>query len=132
VLVLSQGDQAPFNTDGPYVNTCYFHALNQFSDISNPLNYSVIQVLKDGTYRIDWITWGQQSSQFTMYVNGLATDQKFSVGNNRQLIGELKYVLHANDLVTIVKSDTGQCQFSDNINVFGIVFTRISGQTTYS
>lgn len=133
VLIINGGQPLPFNTNGPYSIDTFFHPLNDISDPLNPaaLNNSVIQVLKSGTYRIDWLAWGQQELVLTLFVNGIQTDQTFMTGRNRQLTGQCHVVLQSNDIISIRKTNAGFSQLTDNINVTGIVFTYMSNQTIY-
>jgi len=76
VYSLNQGSSAPFNMNGPYTSDTYSHST------TSP-GWTDITVLKSGAYRIDFISWGQQSLEMTIYLNGLNTGQRFSTGNNR-------------------------------------------------
>lgn len=131
VFLFSEGQLMPFNLNGPYTNTTFQHVTYDVTDPSFPElhNNTVVKILQDGTYRIDWITWGQQALEVTLFINNSETNQHFMTGNNRQLTGQIDYVLFAGDLVNLRKSNTGTCQVSDNINIFGIVFTRLTVDT---
>lgn len=118
VLILTEGDRLPFNSQGPFSPSTYFH------DPTSP-NWTDIIVLQNGTYRIDFIAWGQQDLNVAYYVNDVVTPFMFSTGNNRQLQGQILLNLYAGDVVNLVKMDSGNCRFSDNINIFGIILTRL-------
>jgi hypothetical protein len=122
VLRIDPGEKVPFNTNGPYSPLTFAH-----STISPA--WGDILVLQSGTYRIDFIAWGQQSLELTYYVNNNATNFMFSTNNNRQLQGQILINLNAGDVVNLVKTDSQFTSLSDNINIFGIIFTRLGVRT---
>lgn len=123
VLKIQPDQKLPFNTQGPFSPLVFFH------NTTDPAWTDII-VLQDGTYRMDFIAWGQQDLELTFFLNNTRTPFTFSTGNNRQLQGQCLLNIWAGSVVNLVKTDRQFTDFSDNINIFGIILTRLGAITS--
>jgi len=90
---LESGELVPFNTNGPYTNTTYYHGTTLIPDATDPnaLSYFYIRVLLTGTYRIDWIAFCQQDIEFTLAINDAMTNQRFTLFPTRTILSVILF-----------------------------------------
>jgi hypothetical protein len=118
ILNIAQFQPIPFNTDGPFLSSVFAHTA---VGVTNPQ----INILVNGTYRLDLISYCQSALEVTVYVNGTTTGQKFSTGAGTQLLGQVDLGLWPGSIVTLVKTNLGVATFTGNINVFALIFVRL-------